>query len=356
MVFYNVFSTTVKSIIVFVWAAIIISILFISGNQTSSSSKKTLNLLVWAQVLDSDFFEDFERDTGVKVNVGYFEHNEEVFLKLKSTSSHGYDLIMPSDFMLEQMIAHDMVKKIDTSRLTFWDNIYPQLKNNFADPHSQYSIPYYWGLFGLAIDRSIMGHDIEPSWGLLFDERQVKESVCVVDEPRVLIQMAAFYLFGRMSDLSQEEIEKIKQLLITQKRWVSLYTNLRPDYAIATRVSPVGLVIANDILKMLKEFKDIDFVIPKEGTFAVIDAFSIPKQSDKDEIIYQFLNYLYSPVVLKKYVERYQFLPAVNTVQLSNERSKDFIPNDDLFKKVHFFKNILPEKQFHDIWLAVKAE
>ncbi len=346
-----------RGLIILMWCGVIF--LFLYASQFTAlflPADKTINVLSWAQVLDGEFLTAFEKKTGIKVNITYFEHNEELLLKLRTTPEHGYDLIMPTDYAVELFIKEGLIKKIDRSKLRFWNQLYPALLGHYHDPHNDYTIPIYWTVYGLGIDRDYFGGELPPAtWGLVFDEQQVPECVSVIDEARKLVLIAAQYLFGTIEGLQKEQIDQIKQLLINQKKWIEIYADLRLEYLLASKTCPVAIVLGTDLVKVMRRFDNIDFVIPKEGGFVIIDSFAIPAQSTKNELIYQFLNYLYQPEILKQYVDKYEFFPTMHNVEIDDYYENISIPTPELFQKVRFFKNVIPEKILNELWIAVKS-
>jgi spermidine/putrescine-binding protein len=340
----------------FFWIIIILAGLHFSSYFKTKFSEKSLNILVWPQVLDGDFLQDFEKKTGVKVNVSYFDHNEELLVKLESSRDHGYDLVMPSHYMLDVLIKKNLIKPIKKEKLNFWKHIYPTLLNIYSDPQNSYSIPFYWGILGIGVNRHYFQKtNIKPSWDLIFQEQQGIQCVSVINDIRELSLIAAQYLFRKIHNLSEQEIQKIITLLSSQKKHVGLYTDGRAEYAIAANSCPIGVVLLNDLLKVMMRFDFIDFIIPEEGTFVVVDSFVIAQQTTKDDLIYEFLNYLYDPNVLKLYTAKFQFLSALDNVEPVFEAQKRFVPTKELFKKLRFFENVFSEEVLHKIWLAVRV-
>ena len=125
-------------------SAFIITFLFIGRVTELFEQGEHINVLVWGQILDKEFLSDFERDTGIRVNMSYLENNEELFVKLQSTDLHDYDLIMPSDWAVELLVRDGLIKKLDRNKINVWDNLYPALCNHYFDPHNEYSIPFFW--------------------------------------------------------------------------------------------------------------------------------------------------------------------------------------------------------------------
>jgi spermidine/putrescine-binding protein len=339
------------------WLMMIIAFLY-AGDFTSLFKRgKSINVLVWGQVLDKEFLSDFEKETGIHVNMSYFENNEELFVKLQSNNNHDYDLIMPSDWAVQLMIEKDLIKKLDHSKVHVWDTLYPALCNHYFDPSNEYSIPYYWSLFGPGVDlRYWNGENPPATWGLIFDEKIMPKRISAVEDIRELISIAALYLFGRYDQLNPQEIEQIKSLLLQQKPHVEIYTDSRPEYVLASGAVPVVISWFGDFLKVMRRFDYIDFIVPKEGAFVVIDSFAIPSASKKDDLIYPFINYLFSKQVVKQYVDKFDFFPAV---QVDVEYDERFVqltkPTKELFANINFFRNVVSKEVLNDVLITLKS-
>ena len=343
--------------VIIFWFLLIVIFLFSSSFLNIFTSKKAINILVWGAVLDKEYLVDFEKKTGIMVNVNYFENNEELFVKLRGTSSHDYDLIMPSDWAAQLLINEGLIKKIDHEKIMFWNNLYPALCNQYFDPYNEYTVPYYWTLYGLGVNSDYYNGTLPPAtWGLIFNEKIMPKHIVTFEDPRPLTLIAALYLFGRLEKLNSDEIEKIKQLLILQKKRVEIYTDNRSEYELASGAVPVVAGLSGDFLKVMRRCPNINFILPKEGGFAIIDSFAITSTSKKDELIYQFLNYIFEPEVVKKYVDKFDFFPAVKVEIEYDERFAAFTqPTTDLFKKINFFKNVISSNILNEILIALKS-
>jgi len=346
-----------KGAIICFWMTVIVLFLYAGQLTQSFDTKKHINVLVWGQVLDKEFLSDFENETGIHVNMSYFENNEELFVKLQSSNNHDYDIVMPSDWAAELMIQQGLIKKLDRSKIKVWDSLYPALCNHYFDPNNDYTIPFYWSLFGLGVDRRYWGETTPPStWGLIFDEKIMPQRISTVENIRELISIAALYLFGRFDSLSNDEIGQIKSLLLQQKKHVEIYTDSRPEYVLASGAVPVVVSWFGDFLKIMRRFEYIDFLVPKEGAFVVIDSFAITAATQKDDLIYPFLNYLFSRDVVKKYVDKLDFFPAVKVeVEYDDRFARLTKPTQELFKNINFFKNVVSTDILNDVLITLKS-
>ena len=339
------------------WSLAIILFLY-SGNFTNLFNRgKNINVLVWGQVLDKEFLLDFEKETGIHINMSYFENNEELFVKLQSSDRHDYDLVMPTDWAAQLLINDGLIKKLDRSKIDFWDNLYPALCNHYFDPNNDYTIPFYWSLFGIGVDTRYFGGKVpSATWGLVFDARSMPERIATSEDARALILTAALYLFGPLAFLGNNEVDEIKKLLIQQKSRVEIYTDSRIEYVLASGVVPVAVGLLGDFLKVMRRFDYIDFVIPQEGGFAIIDSFALTSTTQKDDLVYQFLQYLFRPDIVKKYVDKLDFFPAVKIKIEYDDRFAQFAePTEALFKNINFFKNVVSKNILNDVLITLKS-
>ncbi len=350
-------SLLVKVFIVVGIAALIIAFVSVGRLTEPFNREKSINVLVWGQVLDKEFLSDFERETGIRVNMSYFENNEELFVKLHSTDLHDYDLIMPSDWAVELLIRDGLVKKLDKNKIAVWDSLYPTLCDHYFDPENEYTVPYFWSLLGLGVNTAYWGGKTpDPTWGLIFDEKIMPNRIGVVEDPRALISIAALYLFGTVRPLNDDEVNVIERLLIKQKLRVEVYTDARSEYVLASGVVPVVVTLSGDLLKVMRWFESINFIVPKEGAFVVLDSFAIPAATKKDDLVYPFLNYIFRPDIVKKYVDKFDFFPAIKVdVEYADRFVAITEPTESLFKNVKFFKNVISKKNLNEILINLKS-
>lgn len=318
-------------------------------------AQKSINILAWPNVVDSEFFEEFERKMGVTVNLSYFENYEELVVKMRSGASD-YDLVMASDYSLKLLVDEGVVKPLDHSKLPFLKEIYPILLNLKYDPDNRYSIPFSWELFGIGIDTHAFKEGLpEASWKLLFDENVSPDRVGMLDDARELVSIAALYLFGKDKNvLNRQDLQKIQELLIDQKKRVVMYTDLRADYLLVSQSAPVVLGLSSDLYHAMRKYKNIQFLIPKEGSFLILDTLMIPASTKKDDLVYDFLNYLYQPHIIRKYADRYNFFPALQGVVTDEDRYL-MTPTKSLFNRLRFFSYDIPEQPLRDLWIALKS-
>ena len=343
-----------KLFIIAFWAVLFILFLFIPSFLQKFQTQKSITVFTWPLIIDPKTVAAFEKETGIKVYLNYFETNQELLAKMKGTGGKGLDLIVPSDHAVELLIRDGLIKKIDKTKLPFLKDIIPQLQGLYCDPNNDYSIPYIWAIYGLGINPELMEIPKDPSWALVFDKNKTPGTISMTNDGREAILMAAFYLFGDINSLKEPSAEKeVKELLLAQKEWVQVYTDMRAEELLASKSVPLAVVVSPDLWKIKTEYEHLEFVLPKEGTFALIDMFAIPKASKKEDLVYQFLNYLYQPKIIEYHMQEFGFCSPISTVSL--QLPKPFCPTIEEFRRFEFFKNVVPEDQLNKIWISVMA-
>lgn len=341
------------------WIALIFFFLYLPSFVYMLRPTKSINILVWADLFSAQMISQFEKETGISVYVSYFTSNEELFVKLKSTKGGLYDMIMPSDYMVQQLIDEKLLQPLDTKKLNFMDRLDPRLLNLPYDPANTYSIPYYWGIYGLGINQNFFGAMPEATWGLIFNKDKISYKVAMPNVAREAIMIAALYLFGTVEKLTNEQLQQIAELLYQQKKWVEVYLDYRPDHLLVAKTCPVVVTSTPSLWKYIHPNNDIRFLLPKEGSFFITDTIAIPVKSTNADLVHQFINYVYTKAVIRQQFKDHVFFPATTDLQ---ELFKEFNV-DESIQQAHsgdlsgltYFKNVVPEEIMTNIWISLKA-
>lgn len=348
----------IKSFIVLFWIILIFAFLF-SPLLKRPGSEKVINILTWGSMITSDTVSRFEDETGIKVNINYYETNDELFAKLAVTKGEGYDIITVVDNGLEFFKENDLIKKIDSTKLNFFNKIDPHFYNHYFDPKYEYSIPYFWDIFGLGINKNDIDHTKDLSWGLIFNKQEMKSKISMTDDATNAVLIAAQYLFGNTENITDEKLNQIEKLLNEQKESVEIYTDVRSDYVLKVGLVPVAATQCAYLYKVIKNDKNLGFFIPKEGGFLIVDLIALPKLSQKDEYVYKFLNFLYQDKELISHFDNYGHLPVfkhlLETLDLSFIGGIKNVFDPVKFKKFEFFKTDLATDKISKIWTKIKA-
>lgn len=344
-----------RLLIILFWVSLIGGGLWLSTFSTLFHRERSITIFIWPKMMDPKYIAQFEKQTGIKVYVSYYTNNEELLSKIRSTGGKGYDLIVPSDYAMDWLIKGGHIKKIDRHKVDAFEHINPLLLGYYFDPHNEYSIPYFWSGYGLGVNKDFFKDNAPaPTWGLIFDKKMVHYPIGMDDVPREVISMAAQYLYGDLYALQDaQKREEVLQLLVEQKAWVDVYNDARADDLLISGAAAVVTGISSEIWRVAREKNQLAFLLPEEGGFLVIDSLAIPTGSSKDDLVYAFINFLYQEQVVLYHMQKYGIYPAI---RLSSEQESSLhMPTPAQFKRMSFFKNVISEEIFNDMWVRLMA-
>lgn len=352
---YNFLSKTV--ILVF-WVIVLVLFLF-SSLLKKQRFNNSINVLTWGGMIDVKSVYEFEGKTGIKVNLNYYETNDELVSKIQTSKAKDYDLITITDSAFNYFKENDIVKKIDKSKLDFIHEIDDHLFGHKFDPNYDYSIPFFWDLFGLGINKDFFENRIpKASWALIFDKKNIPGKIAMTDDPINAILIASQYLFGNIK-LDKAKLKNIKELLLSQKKIVEVYTDLKSDFLLQMGICPVITTQSAYIYKVIKENSNLNFLIPNEGGFLIINLLVIPKMTNKEEYVYRFINFLFQHKIAKKHFKSLGYLPVqkklLYSIDLNYLGGINNIFSPEIFSKLSLFEASTNISEINQIWTEVKA-
>ncbi len=351
----------IRSLVVVFWIGFIFAYLYTGKVLKYFRSPKSINVFMWSGVVDPRLFHKFENETGIHVNVSYYEGNEELLVKLLATKAKGYDMIVPSDYVVKFLIKHNLLKKIDRSKLDFLDNLNPKFLGHYFDPYNDYSIPAEWYVEGLAINTDYFekGKIPEASWASIFHPEKTPDHIGLFNDSREVCGLAIKYLYGKNRSINAQEVQEVKQLLQEQKKKVEAYTDFRGDFLLESGNCSLVTLPNTFIWKTIQDNPNVIFLIPKEGTFLNLENYVIPAPSKKADLVYKFWNFLFR-LEHQKHNFHYgaflstrkdaDFMFAVDTLKESTQ-----LVHPDTTHQAELFENKLTDEQINEIWLGVKG-
>lgn len=326
--------------------------------------RKSINVCAWSGMFDLQWIARFEKDTGIKVNISYYDSNEELLVKLR-THGHGYDLILPSDYTINILRKKGMLKKLQADKIDFFSHLNPILLGHYFDEKNEYSIPFEWAVYGLGINKRCYPNGIgEASWNLIFDKELMQSHKTMMsNDPLVAVPITAFYLYGTMRNLTKERITEIKKVLKEQNPFIEAYTDFRANYYLASNNACIAVCSSSALLKSMREYTYLDFIIPQEGTLVTIENFAIPSTSTKEDLVYSFMNFMMKPESVAHSYEHMGFFPATTNVPQLDDRSQVYAllsMTKKEFERFHLLrfdhlKNMISDVELQNLWVQVKA-
>lgn len=269
-------------------------------------SQKVLNVYNWGDYIADDVVKDFEKETGIKVNYATFSSNEELYAKLSGSSSQ-YDVIVPSDYMVERMANKGMLAEIDRSKLKNFSNVDEQFRNMAFDAQGKYSIPYMWGTLGIVYNTAKVTEPVD-SWSILWNEKY-KKQILMYDSSRDSISVALIYKGLQPNATSDADLKVASDALLQQKPLVLSYTLDDTRDKILAGEASMAVVYSGDAVLIAQQAAEAGtpdkfaYSIPKEGSNIFMDNLCIVKGTPHMDAAMQFLDYMLRPDIAERNAE-----------------------------------------------------
>lgn len=286
------------------------------------STAKELYYFTWSDYVDQALLDGFEAQTGIKVIVDTFSSNEELLAKVQSGAT-GYDVVVPSDFMVSIMAREGFLARLDHKRIPNNQFIEPFLINLPFDPEQKYAVPYLWGTVGIGYNSTIV-QDPPTSWDVLWDE-QYAGRISMLNDQREVFGMALKSLGHSLNTQDSKLIEQAKQKLIDQKPFVKVYSSESFDHLLVTGDVVLAHAWGGPIARAMRERPSIQYVVPQEGGTIWTDCLAVLESSPRKDIAFAFINYLVGTDVAQATSERLLF---ASTNRLVKDRVSPSVRNN----------------------------
>lgn len=300
---------------------LVLSLAGFTGCGKKSASNGELNIFTWTEYVPESVVEDFEKEYGIKVNWTTFSSNEDMLAKVKTESAGTYDIVQPSDYMVEQMISQDMLMELDKDVITNIENIDSAYINPSYDPGNKYSVPYQGGVAAIAVNTDKVSKEIT-SYDDLFSE-DLKGSLVALDDYRAVIGMTARSMGYSMNETDTDKLAKIEEKLLKLKDNVKVYDSDSPKNSLISGDCTVGYCWAAEIALAQEENPAIKIVFPKEGPYVFMDNWAVLKTAKNSENAMKFINYMLDSETSQKVSEEFPYLnPNAKAVEALGDEYK----------------------------------
>lgn len=288
------------------------------------NKKYDLYVYNWGEYMDKEVISLFEEETGLKVCYDEFNTNEDMYPIIEKGATK-YDLVCPSDYMIQKMIQNNLLAEINFENIpnaSYIGEQYYETSKSF-DPDNQYSIPYCWGTVGILYNKTMVKEPID-SWSVLWDE-SYKDNVLMQDSVRDTLGIALKYLGYSLNSTKEAELEEAKKLLIDQasKGIVQAYVIDQVRDKMIGNEAAIGVIYSGEAIYTQRENSDLEYVVPKEGSNVWIDSWVIPKNAKNKENAEKFLDFLCRPEIA---LMNFEYI----TYSTPNTGARDLIEDDSI--------------------------
>ncbi len=276
----------------------------------------------WGEYIDPDTIDMFEEETGIKVIYDEYETNEIMYPKVESGTSN-YDLLCPSDYMIQKLIENDLIQEINVDNIPNLKNIGQQYFDQAKefDPENKYSVPYCFGTVGILYNKTMVDEPID-SWDVLWDEKY-EGNILMQDSVRDAFMVACKRLGYSMNTLDTAQLEEARDTLIEQKPLVQAYVVDQVRDKMIGDEAAIGVIYSGEAIYTQRENPNLEYVIPKEGTNVWIDCWVIPKNAENKENAEKFIDFMCRPDIA---LMNFNYI----TYSTPNDAARELIEEEDI--------------------------
>ena len=329
------------------------------GGGEKKESKGQVKIFNWGEYIDEEVIEMFEEETGIEVVYDTFETNEAMYPIIEA-GGVSYDAICPSDYMIEKLLANDLLAELN------FDNI-PNVKyisegilegSKTFDPENKYSVPYTFGTLGILYNTALIDDEID-SWEALWNE-EYKGNILMYNSPRDLFVAPLEILGYSINTTDEAQLDEAKELLLAQKPLLQRYVMDQIKDSMISGSASIAMCYSGEVLQLQAANGDLKYVVPKEGSNYFIDSWVIPANAENKENAEAWINFLNKPEIALKNFEYITYsTPNTGAQELLDEELLEnpaVFPGEDILSKCEVFHSLGTDGDalFNDLWLQLR--
>ncbi|OGR56540.1 MAG: hypothetical protein A2X36_11385 [Elusimicrobia bacterium GWA2_69_24] len=270
----------------------------------SSKAAREVHLFTWDNYDDPAVFAEFEAGTGIRVVVDRFASNEELLAKLMG-GARGYDVIVPSDYMVPVMARQGLLTALDKAKTPNLSHIDPRFRDLSYDPGNRYCVPYLWGITGIGYDSDRLSAP-PTGWSVFWDPARAGR-ISLLNDPREVFAMGLQSMGYKAGNTDPAVLEKVKARLAEQKRLTKTYVSENISALLLSGEVDVAHLWSGDLFRAAAQKPSLRFVIPKEGGFIFQDNLCVPRTAPDPEAALKLIDFMLEPRNIARIVEKTYF-------------------------------------------------
>ncbi|WMP17657.1 extracellular solute-binding protein [Thiothrix lacustris] len=326
---------------------------------TALHAEEKLVVYNWAEYIPESTLADFTKETGIKVEYSTYENNEVMYSKIKLQKGKGYDIVVPSSYLVSKMRQEGLLQKIDPAKLPNLKNLSPDLLDKPYDPGNEYSLPYLWGSTGIGVNAKEIDPATITSWADLWDEKW-QGKLLLTDDVREVFHMALKKNGFSTNTTNPDEIKTAYEDLQKLMPNVLVFNADAPREPFLAGDVNLGMIWSGEVIMAQQENPDIQYIFPKEGAGFWVDSFAIPVGAEHVENAHKFIDYMLRPEVGQQVVEELGYsTPNMASKALLDEDTQNnpvIFPPADIVKASEFQQDVGDAMKVYDgYWEKLKT-
>ena len=307
--------------------------IFLFTGCTNNQYKGVVNVLNWSSYIPDDVISDFEKEYNIKVHYGTYSSNEELLAKISSSKEGTYDLIFPSDYMIELMKQKELLEPFQKEKLNNLNNINIRFLKQPYDSNNEYSVPFLLATTTIAVNKDSIKDNITSYQDLLNEKYQ--NNIVLIDDQRIIIGAALQGLGYDINDTNKEHLEEAYNFLMKLKKNVKAFDSDSPKTFLITKEVDIVLIWNAESILAKEENDNIEIIYPEDGYVLSMDNYAIVKGSKNKENAYLLIDYLLRDDICERIIKEYPYISTNKHVgNLSDEEVSAILKNGSYIKNI----------------------
>ena len=341
---------------------VLFSFVSCGDNGENSAEKQSINVYNWGEYIDQSVLDDFEAQTGIKVNYTTYASNEEMYSKIVSGAA-SYDVIIPSEYMISKMISEDLLAELDFNNIPNYKHIGEEYRGLSYDPEEKYSVPYTWGTVVIVYNTKYVDEEdvADESINLLWNEKYAG-NILMFDNPRDAFALAHIRLGHSMNTTNPEDWYEAAEALKQQKPLVQAYVMDQIFDKMLNEEAYIAAYYAGDAMTMMEENEDLAAYVPREGANKFFDSMCVLKSSKHKEAAEKFINFMCETDIAVRNAEAVWYaIPHTAAYEALDEEQREdplVYPDKEILDKCEVFINLNKETLVlqSELWINLKTQ
>jgi spermidine/putrescine transport system substrate-binding protein len=314
--------------------------------------EKELHVYNWSDYIADNTVPNFEKEFGVKVTYDTYESNEEMVAKLQAGAT-GYDIVVPSGYIVPVMVATDLITPINKKYITNFNNVSPIFQNLPTDPGNKYTVPWQWGTSGIAYRSDKVKAPVD-SWAV-FQDKQYAKKMTMMDDGREVIGAELRYRGHSLNSTNPAELAKAKADAIAAKKNLKAYISAPVKAQLISGDVWISQLWNGDTTQAKAEQPKLAYAIPKEGCTIWGDSMCIPKSAPNKRAAHEWMNYILRPDVGAALSEATGY-GTPNAAAAKVMKDPPPYPTEDELKRLEYQVDLGKDTATWDqIWTEIKS-
>lgn len=328
------------------------------ANSGSKGGDKVLNIYNWGDYIDPDLLTKFTKETGYRVNYETFDSNESMYTKVKQGGT-SYDIVVPSEYMIEKMKAENLLLPIDHKQVPNLKNFDDRFLNQSFDKNNKYSVPYFWGTLGIVYNDKLVDGSKIKHWDDLW-RKEFKNNILILDSSRDNLGLSLVSLGKSVNTTNLSDLQLAKAKLDTLMPNIKAILNDEIPMYMNNEEAGIAVTFSGVAADIISDNPNLHYVLPEEGGNLWFDDLAIPKTAKHIKAAHEFINFMSDPKNAAQNAEYIGYATpnkeALKLLPADVRNNKQFYPDTQTVSNLEVYRDLGQywTQKYNDLFLEFK--